>query len=324
MLANNQNFARQAIITTSNLTKSFGTLLALDQVSIAVAPGTVFGFLGPNGAGKTTAVRLLNGLLQPTAGEAFVLGHNVATESDKIRARCGVQTDTNLYEKLSAQDNLEMWGRLYGLGGSRLEARIVSLLAMFGLTEQRKTLVGTFSKGMKQKLAIARALIHDPEILFLDEPTAGLDPEASEDLLQYLRKFIADKKRTVFLCSHRLEEVEFLCEAIAIIHRGRTLASGAIADLRSQLWPELSFRVRFLELRMELLAVLVRLGYVAQRDDQNQSIKISLSNETEIARVVKLLVEAGAEILAVQEERPSLKDIYFALTPRENHEHSPD
>ncbi|MGH7455976.1 MAG: ABC transporter ATP-binding protein, partial [bacterium] len=161
------------IIETFDLTKKFDQLTALDAVKIKVEPGIVFGFLGPNGAGKTTMVRLLNGLLRPTHGKAVIFGKDIQQEGLFIRSKTGVQTDTNLYEKLSAKENLEIWGGLYGLTGNNLYHRIDTLLGMFSLAGKRDVIVGNFSKGMKQKLTIARALIHDPEILFLDEPTAG-------------------------------------------------------------------------------------------------------------------------------------------------------
>ncbi|MCG3157246.1 MAG: Vitamin B12 import ATP-binding protein BtuD [bacterium] len=314
------NEAMSPVIATRNLTKKFGTLTALAQVDLTVAPGTVFGFLGPNGAGKTTTVRLLNGLLLPTAGQAFVLGHEVPRDSHHVRRRCGVQTDTNLYDKLTVQENLEIWGGLYGLRSSELQQRLSALLEQFDLAEKRRDLAGSLSKGMKQKLSIARALIHDPEILFLDEPTAGLDPETSEDLLQYLRRFIAGRTRTVFLCSHRLEEVELLCEAVAIIDHGSLLAGGAIAELRRQLWPERVWWIDFLEPRAHFFAALRRAGWQPQPAAPEHHLKIALRDAAEIARVVRTLVQAGADIAAVQEERRSLKDIYFALLPREKHE----
>ncbi|MDZ7267195.1 MAG: ABC transporter ATP-binding protein [candidate division KSB1 bacterium] len=308
------------VIHTHNLTKNFGTLTALAQVNLTVAPGTVFGFLGPNGAGKTTTVRLLNGLLLPTAGQAFVLGHEVPRDSQLVRQRCGVQTDTNLYEKLTVQENLEIWGGLYGLRGSALRQRLGSLLEQFDLAEKRRDLAGSLSKGMKQKLSIARALIHDPEILFLDEPTAGLDPETSEELLHYLRRFITGRPRTVFLCSHRLEEVELLCEAVAIIDHGSLLASGTIAELRRQLWPERVWWIDFLEPREQFFAALRQAGWQPQPAAPAHHLRIALRHPAEIAAVVRTLVQAGADIVAVQEERRSLKDIYFALVPGQNHE----
>ncbi|MCI0690710.1 ABC transporter ATP-binding protein [candidate division KSB1 bacterium] len=186
------------IIETFGLTKKFDRLAALDAVTIKVEPGIVFGFIGPNGAGKTTMVRLLNGLLRPTHGQAVIFGKDIQQEGPFIRSKTGVQTDTNLYEKLSAKENLEIWGSLYGLSGNNLYRRIDTLLEMFNLAGKRDVIVGNFSKGMKQKLAIARALIHDPEILFLDEPTAGLDPEASEEVVLYLQKIYQRRQKNRF------------------------------------------------------------------------------------------------------------------------------
>jgi ABC-2 type transport system ATP-binding protein len=231
-----------------------------------------------------------------------------------------VQTDTNLYEKLSAKENLQIWGSLYGLADRQLNTRIEALLGMFGLAGKREIIVGNFSKGMKQKLAIARALIHDPEILFLDEPTAGLDPETSEEVMQYLQNYIENGKRTIFLCSHRLEEVERLSQAIAIIYQGRILAGGTIAELRERLWKERCYLIRLIEASDGLASALGQEKFVVQVAAHKDEIRVALSNTADIAKVVRRLVTAGADILSVQEEQRSLKDIYFAIVPKESHE----
>ncbi|MGH7599057.1 MAG: ATP-binding cassette domain-containing protein, partial [bacterium] len=223
-------------------------------------------------------------------------------------------------EKLSAKENLEIWGRLYGLTGNNLYHRIDTLLEMFNLAGKRDVIVGNFSKGMKQKLTIARALIHDPEILFLDEPTAGLDPEASEDVILYLQKYIKNGKRTVFLCSHRLDEVERLSQAIAIIYQGRILANGTIAELRSQLWKEKFYSIQLIEARDDFVAALKHEKYISQVVRREQEIGLAVVTGTDIARAIRLLVNSGAEILSVREEEHSLKDIYFAIVPKGNHE----
>lgn len=312
------------IIETFDLTKKFDQLAALDAVTIKVEPGIVFGFLGPNGAGKTTMVRMLNGLLRPTHGKAVIFGKDIQQEGPFIRSKTGVQTDTNLYEKLSAKENLEIWGSLYGLTTNNLYRRIDTLLEMFSLAGKRDVVVGNFSKGMKQKLAIARALIHDPEILFLDEPTAGLDPEASEEVILFLQKYIKDGKRTVFLCSHRLDEVERLSQAIAIIYQGRILANGTIEALRNQLWKEKFYSIRLIEAKDDFVAALKHEKYISQVVRREQEIRLAIVTGTDIARAIRLLVNSGAEILSVQEEEHSLKDIYFAIVPKGNHEQPDD
>ena len=308
----------QTAIETSGLSKNFGAITAVDGINIRVDEGSVFGFLGPNGAGKTTTVRLLNGLLEPTAGTAKVLGRDIQKESDFIRAKCGVQTDTNLYEKLTAEENLETWGMLYGIRGDELRSRIGFLLDMFGLSDRRKDLVGKFSKGMKQKLSIARELIHDPEILFLDEPTAGLDPEASEELLQYLKKFVEERKRTIFLCSHRLEEAEFLCDSIAVIFKGKILITGNLRELIRNLWKENRFTVKLKELPQKLAdAMKNRDYYTADTGTAKNEIRFSVPREDDISRVVAELVSLNAQIQEVHRERHTLRDIYFHVLPRE-------
>jgi len=307
----------QFAIETFNLTKNFGQLIAVEGINIAVEGGSVFGFLGPNGAGKTTTVRLLNGLLKPSGGSARVLGMDIQQESDFIRAKCGVQTDTNLYEKLTARENLEIWGMLYGLKGNELTSRMNALLEMFGLAERRDDLVGTFSKGMKQKLSIARELIHDPEILFLDEPTAGLDPEAAEELLQYLKRFVENKRRTIFLCSHRLEEVEFLCDSIAIIFKGKILITGKIEELINNLWKENWFTIRLEKISQEFISTLKNQKYISDVAVSDQKIMVALPDEKDISRAISTLVGLNANIFEVHRDRHSLKDIYFSVIPQD-------
>lgn len=303
------------IIETTNLSKRFDSRFAVENINLKIRAGTVFGFLGPNGAGKTTTVRLLNGLLKPSDGTVRLFGKDIQTEGGIIRSRCGVQTDTNLYEKLSAHENLDVWGAFYGLQGRLLQARIESLLEMFGLSERRNDLVGSFSKGMKQKVSIARALINEPEILFLDEPTAGLDPEASDDLLRYLRKYVRDTTRTVFLCSHRLEEVEELCDEVAILSKGKILISGSKENLIRHLWKEYEFIIRLRKTQSLFLKMLEGDERVTRVSLIENEAHVFLEDKEYISEVVRSLVKGGADILSVEKKLHSLKDVYFAVMP---------
>jgi len=217
----------ETAIHTENLTRDFSTVRAVDRLSLEVPTGTTFGFLGPNGAGKTTAIRLLLGLLEPTAGWAEVLGFDTRTQADEIRARTGALLEHHgLYGRLSAEDNLEFYGRVWRLPRVERQARTRELLTHLGLWERRKEKVGTWSRGMKQKLALARALLHRPSLIFLDEPTAGLDPIAAAAVREDLAALAAREGVTVFLTTHNLSEAEKLCHQVGVIRQGKLLAVG--------------------------------------------------------------------------------------------------
>lgn len=225
------------VITTNRLSRQFGENWAVRDLSLSVARGQVFGFLGPNGAGKTTTVRLLNGLLQPSQGAASVLGMDPATDGHAIRARSGVLTENpSLYEALTARENLRFVGRVYGVPEEVLPGRIDTLLARFGLQDRADDKTGAYSRGMKQRLAIARALLHEPEILFLDEPTSGLDPAASRDVQDLVQELAQRHGLTIFMCTHNLVEAEKLCDLVGVIHRGSLRAIGSPAQLARELW----------------------------------------------------------------------------------------
>ena len=208
-----------ALIDTENLTKKFGDLTAVEGLTLHVDEGEVFGFLGPNGAGKTTTVRMLACLISKTSGKATIGEYEIGNRADqqKIRRMIGLLTENvGLYEELSAYDNLDFYGRFYKLDEQKRKEQIEYFLKMLGLWEKRNDAAGTFSKGMKQKLAIARALIHDPQVLFLDEPTANLDPEASKTVRDFILE-LKKEKRTIFLNTHLLDEAEKICDRVAIL-----------------------------------------------------------------------------------------------------------
>ncbi len=222
-------------IRTDALTRDFPSVRAVDGLTLDVPRGVVFGFLGPNGSGKTTTVRLLLGLLEPTAGGAEVLGHDVRTHSDEIRLRCGALMEhSGLYERLTAEENLRFYGGVWRIPKERREARIRELLDHLGLWERRKDIVGGWSRGMKQKLAVARALLHRPELVFLDEPTAGLDPVAAAALRDDMAALVAEDGATVFVNTHHLAEAERLCNLVGIIREGHLLAVGHPDELRTR------------------------------------------------------------------------------------------
>jgi ABC-2 type transport system ATP-binding protein len=304
------------VVEASGLCKTFGSVPALRSVDLKVVRGSAFALIGPNGAGKTTMVRMFSGILSPDAGHAYVLGKDSSLEGEYVRSKCGFQTDAGLYEKLSAKENLEIWGQLYGLSGDGLSGRIKELLEIFDLKERTRDLAGTFSKGMKQKLSIARALIHEPEVLFLDEPTAGLDPEASWELLTYLKKYVHASHRTVFLCSHRLEEVESLCEHVAFLDKGTLLATGSMDELSKRLWPRAAYLIELKEGLKKHAASLLARELVSEACVLDGRMRVVLDKREDISGVISFLVSEKAGILSVSDELHNLKDVYFSLMPK--------
>ncbi len=298
------------MIQTHNLTKKFGTLTAVENLTLEVREGEVFGFLGPNGAGKTTTVRMLTCLIGPSAGQAVVNGLQVGRDDTDIRRCTGILTETpGLYDRLSAEKNLTIFARLYEVRD--VAGQVEKYLRLLGLWDRRDDLVGNFSKGMKQKLAICRALLHEPRVLFLDEPTSGLDPEAAK----LVRDFIEDIKgqgRTIFLCTHNLDEADRLCDRIGVIKQ-RLLIVDTPANLRKKLFGRtVVFHLRRVE---EATLSLVReMPFVKNVQRVDNKIVVGLDEPEEHNPViVRALVEAGAEVQFVGELKHSLEDVYLSL-----------
>lgn len=304
-------------VITEGLSRDFGSLHALDDLTMRVPAGSVFGFLGPNGAGKTTTIRLLLGLLEPTAGRAEVLGYDTRTQADAVRERCGALLEhTGLYERLSAEDNLAFYGRIYRLSAAERAERIQTLLTHLGLYERRQEAVRGWSHGMRQKLAIARALLHRPPIIFLDEPTSGLDPIAAVALRDDLASLAAREGVTVFLTTHNLAEAEKLCQQVAVIRQGKLLAQGTLAELRARSGrPRLEisgrgFTASLLEqlrVRTDVVAVELRGGVLA----------FELRETAETAPLVALLVAQGAAVEEVRRTDASLEAVFLSLMEEE-------
>ncbi len=307
----------EAAIHTENLTRDFGSARVVNDISLNVPAGTVFGFLGPNGAGKTTTIRLLLGLLEPTSGAGSVLGFDIRTHADEIRSRSGALLEhSGLYERLSAEDNLEFFGRIWHLSTAERLARIKELLVHLNLWDRRKDSVGTWSRGMKQKLAVARALLHRPAVLFLDEPTAGLDPVAAASLRDDLAGLVAREGVTVFLTTHNLSEAEKLCNLVGVIRQGNLLAMGHPDELRNRSG---SNRAEIVGRGFSdtALTVLRERPEVTAVETRNGRLIIDLDGETDIAPLVSLLVREGGSIEEVRKGRASLEEVFLALMEEE-------
>ena len=302
------------MIHIESLTKAFGALTAVDSLSLDVSEGEVFGFLGPNGAGKTTTVRMLTSLIGPTGGRAEVNGLEIGRDDDAIRACVGILTETpGMYDRLSAEKNLTIFAKLYGV--KDVVGQVGKYLRMLGLWERRGDEAGSFSKGMRQKLAIARALLHEPKILFFDEPTSGLDPEAAKRV----RDFIAELKtegRTIFLCTHNLDEADRLCNRIGIF-RTRLITVDTPANLRRRLYGR---KVVFHMKRIDpaWVEAVRTLPFVKEVQAVDTKLVVGLdAPEEHNPVIVRRLVEAGAEVQFVGEVRHSLEDIYLNFIRQE-------
>lgn len=300
----------QPIIVTEELTKSFGDILAVDRLTLSIKQGEVFGFLGPNGAGKTTMVRMLATLLAPTRGKASVAGFRIGQNDQEIRRKIGLLPEApGLYDGLTAEQNLAFFGAMYGI--ENIDSQSRRYLELLGLWNRRFEPVGTFSKGMRQKLAIARALLHEPEVLFLDEPTSGLDPQAS----RLVRDFISDLKgegRTIVLCTHNLEEADRLCDRVAVIS-SHLLALDAPGVLRRKLFGR-KVVFHLTEMKQELIDTLMEFDFVSDVQQVGKKILASVDDpEENNPRLIQALVEKGAEIQFVGELRRRLEDVYLEL-----------
>jgi ABC-2 type transport system ATP-binding protein len=303
------------VIEASHLTRTFGDLTALDDVSFSVEAGEVFVVLGPNGAGKTTTVRLLNGVLIPSAGSVRVVGLDPAAHGRDVRRRTGVlPAAPALYERLTARQNLEFFGTLYGVPERRLPGRVGELLRSFGLAERAGDRVRSFSTGMKQRLALARTLIHDPEVIFLDEPTTGLDPEAARQTVDLIEQMSRESGRTFFLCTHNLAEAERLCHRVAVLNRGRLLALGTVPELARSLGRGLWVDIDLVRpLGAAAREGLRRLPGVLEIRADTTRLAVEVETAGATPAVVAELVRQGGEILRVDPRRPTLEDVYFAL-----------
>jgi ABC-2 type transport system ATP-binding protein len=296
------------------LTRLFDGVPALDGVDLDLPRGAVFGLLGPNGAGKTTTVRILNGVLDPTRVETLrVLGRDLPEGADEVRPHVGVQTDTNLYERLSARDNLSLFGRFYGLDAAAAVSRADELLDMFGLLARAAERVERFSKGMKQKLLIARALVASPQLVYLDEPTAGLDPEASHELMSYIRTVSRADHTTFFITSHRLDEMEDVCTKVAVLAGGVIRAQGSPAEVARAAVPRVRVRVTPAPgVRLAPGELMALPGALAV-----ESYDGSLLVDVRSVRVVPEFVRGAAvlphDLLGIAEEAPTLQEAYLAL-----------
>jgi ABC-2 type transport system ATP-binding protein len=307
----------QTAIRIENLTRDFETVRALDGLSLEVPAGTIFGFLGPNGAGKTTAINLLLGLLEPTSGRAEVLGFDTRTHADEVRTRTGALLEhTGIYEQLSAEDNLAFYGRVWRMPADERQARIQDLLTHMGLWERRRERAGTWSKGMQQKLALARALLHRPPLVLLDEPTAGLDVPSAAAVRDDLEALASREGVTVFLTTHNMAEAERLCSQVAVIREGKLVAVGHPDQLRARAGgPRVEIVGRgFSENVLNLLRARPE---VVSTGIENQHLTIDLREEADTAPLVSLMVSAGVEVEEVRRGKASLEEVFLTLMEEE-------
>jgi len=304
------------MIRTEGLSKVFKSdkknagIRAVERLDLEIKQGEVFGFLGPNGAGKTTTVRMLCSLIAPTAGRAWVNNFEVGQRNREVRASVGILTEQpGMYDRLSAEKNLTIYAKLYGVAD--VPGQVEKYLRLLGLWERRKDLAGSFSKGMKQKLAIARAILHEPATLFLDEPTAGLDPEASK----LVRDFIDELKtegRTIFLCTHNLDEADRLCNRIGVFKQHLIQVDTPSRMKTAVFGRQVEFKIKHAD--PPLAEIVKRFPFIKSSQIEENRLLLGLDNPEESnPLVVKALVEAGVDVQFVSEVRHSLEDVYLSL-----------
>jgi len=303
------------MIETEDLSKKFNDLWAVEGVSLSVRAGEILALLGQNGAGKTTTVRMLTSLIRPTRGRARVAGYDVARQERQVRGAVGVLTEQHgLYVRMTALEYLDFFGRLHRLTDETRRRRIRDLLEYFGLQDVGANRVGEFSKGMRQKLALARALLHEPPILLLDEPTSAMDPESARLVRDEIAR-LRSERRTIVICTHNLAEAEALADTVAIIYRGRILLRGTIQQLKDEVLGTVEYEAR-LAVRWNTESLMLSPGVRLTRRDGSM-LRFSVEDPTlNNPRLLQQLVSMGAPLLAFQEVPRSLEQVYLKVMER--------
>jgi ABC-2 type transport system ATP-binding protein len=305
------------VITINQLTRCFEETKAVNQLSLEVYEGEIFGFLGHNGAGKTTTIRLLNGVIEPTSGSMRVLGLDPQADGPALRLRTGVLTETpSMDDRLTAWENLSIYADIYGVPRAEIGQRLDELLTEFDLADRAHEKVGGYSKGMKQRLALARALLHKPELVFLDEATSGLDPISAHHVNDLIERMARRENRTVFLCTHNLVEAQKLCDRVAILEHGRLVALGSPTELTRKY-------VRRLEVEMEVaeeqipaaLSVLRSMPdrVIGEPAQPNGTLVVTIQKHDDIPDVLSALVQNHVRVYRMAAQEADLEQVYFTL-----------
>jgi len=307
---------KEKAIEVSGITKKYGTITAVDNVSFDVMEGEFFGFLGPNGAGKTTLIRMLTTLLKPTSGHATVACCDVAKEPEKVRREIGVVPQAMTSDlDLTGYENMDIYGRFYGISSKERKERIHNLLEMVGLATRAKDLVAAYSGGMRRRLEVARVLVHRPKILFLDEPTIGLDPQSRHVVWDFLRKLIEGDKMTVFLTTHYMEEAEALCNRVAIIDSGKIIVIGSPAELKAQIPGNDIISLSFENLSEDIIDRIKTLTFVHNVQFEDNNIRIYVDNGAmNLPQLIEEVKSFGGKVLSATIHEQSLEDVFIHYT----------
>ncbi|MGF7117458.1 ATP-binding cassette domain-containing protein [Methanobacterium oryzae] len=295
------------MINISSLTKSFGKIQALDNLNLDIGKGELLGIIGPNGAGKTTAIRIICGILKPDSGDVVVDGHSVLKDPIKVKSMIGyLPEEPNLYERFKARDLLRYFGELYGVPKDILNDRIEELLDLVGMEKRADHRINTFSKGLRQRVGIARALIHDPPIIIFDEPTMGLDPVTS----LAIRGFIdgLKRERTIILCTHYMDEADALCDRVAILNGGKIRDMGTPEYLKSKVHGDIILKIKLKDSNNVNIEKIYQFNTVENVSSEKEILSISLKSKDEISNIVSLL---GQNLVSVNTKEPSLEDVFI-------------
>jgi len=304
------------IIKTSNLTKKFDKLVAVDSVNFTVKKGEIFGFLGPNGAGKTTTIKMLTTLLNPTQGSATIAGYDIKKQRNQVRQNIGIVfQEPALDTELNGEENLEYHARMYGLKKENRKQRIDEVLKLVDLEEKRKVLVKNYSGGMKRRLEIARGLMHYPTVLFLDEPTLGLDSQTRRAIWEYIKKMNKKEETTIFLTTHYMDEADYLCDRVGIIDHGKILVIDEISNLKNSVAKDIiTLSCDNLEKLKEILEDEKWISKIKQHDE-TLTLGVEKGDE-KIPIIIEIAQKTGVKIKSISVRKPTLDDVFISYTGR--------
>ena len=310
-------------IETRNLTKKFNGVTAVDHVSFNVKEGEIFGLLGPNGAGKSTTIRMLCTLSTPTEGTATIGNHDIVKNDSKVRELVGLVSEKMImYDRLTARENLKFFGKLYNIPNDVMEKRIKELLKLVHMEKWQNKEVGTFSTGMKQRINVIRALLNMPEVLFLDEPTLGLDPQSSSEIREFIRKINRERKITIILTTHMMVEADTLCDRISIMDRGKIVALDTPLNLKKMISNGSVFELNISNLNNKLLSRIKSLKCVKSIARENETrIKVHAKGDKAFDDIVDTIRANDGEIASINSLEPTLEDVFLHLTGHEVREH---